>query len=479
MAQSCELLIVGAGPAGLAAATQASGLGVDTVLIDEQPTPGGQIYRSITTTPLKDPNILGADYWYGYGLIEKFLSSGTKYLANATVWGVTRLTGEADEGFEVHYSTGHGGQAHAMTARRILLATGAQERPFPIPGWTLPGVVTAGAAQILLKTSGIAPGEGAVLAGCGPLLYLLAWQYLNAGVKVDRLLETTPPGRWIRALPHVPGFLLSPYLAKGLKLMRAVRSAIPIERHVLALQAVGRNRLESVSFRTKGRLHQVPASHLMLHQGVVPNVNLSRALGLDHVWNDRLACWEPRVDVWGETSSPGIAMAGDGAGIGGARAAEQQGRLAALQVAATLGRIDNMQRDRLAREPRQILARAMRGRAFFDELYQPPESYRRPSDDTIVCRCEEISARQVRETVRLGCMGPNQMKAFLRCGMGPCQGRMCGLTVSELIAEERGMSPAEVGYYRIRFPIKPVTLGHVASLSQTDASRHAVVRIRS
>jgi bacterioferritin-associated ferredoxin len=216
----------------------------------------------------------------------------------------------------------------------------------------------------------------------------------------------------------------------------------------------------------------------MLHQGVVPNVNLSRAVGAEHRWNDALDCWEPQVDEWGLTTVDGIGMAGDGAGIAGALAAEHRGRLAALQAAHLLGRIDAAKRDSQAVAPRQALARAVRGREFFDALYKAPDAFRRPTGDTIVCRCEEVTAAQVRETVKLGCSGPNQMKAFLRCGMGPCQGRFCGLTVAEIIAEERGVPTQEVGYYRLRFPTKPLTLGELASLPQTDDSRQAVVRLK-
>jgi bacterioferritin-associated ferredoxin len=117
-----------------------------------------------------------------------------------------------------------------------------------------------------------------------------------------------------------------------------------------------------------------------------------------------------------------------------------------------------------------------RGRLFLDRLYRPSDHFRQPADDTIVCRCEEVSARQVLDAAALGCTGPNQMKAFLRCGMGPCQGRLCGLTVTELIAKARGVSPAEVGHYRLRPPVKPVTLGELASLPRDDAAVQAVVR---
>jgi bacterioferritin-associated ferredoxin len=324
----------------------------------------------------------------------------------------------------------------------------------------------------------VVPADRTVLAGSGPLLYLVAWQYLNAGVKIDALLETTPPGRMGQALPKVWGFLRSPYLGKGLKLLRAVKAAVPITRGVTALEALGNGKLESVRYTAGGVTKTLPAAQLMLHQGVVPNVNLSRAVGAEHRWNDALDCWEPQVDEWGLTTVDGIGMAGDGAGIAGALAAEHRGRLAALQAAHLLGRIDARKRDSEAVAPRDALARAVRGREFFDALYKAPDAFRRPTGDTIVCRCEEVTAAQVRETVKLGCTGPNQMKAFLRCGMGPCQGRFCGLTVAEIIAEERGVPTQEVGYYRLRFPTKPLTLGELASLPQTDDSRQAVVRLK-
>ena len=123
------------------------------------------------------------------------------------------------------------------------------------------------------------------------------------------------------------------------------------------------------------------------------------------------------------------------------------------------------------------IERYARGRRFLDLRYQPAQQFRIPAGDTIVCRCEEVSAVQVMETVRLGCPGPNQMKAFLRCGMGPCQGRLCGLTVTEMIASGRGVGPQAVGYYRVRPPVKPITVAELASLPKSTADVNAVVRI--
>jgi NADPH-dependent 2,4-dienoyl-CoA reductase/sulfur reductase-like enzyme len=392
------------------------------------------------------------------------------------VWAIEPLRAR-ERGHQVAYSLGR--TSGLLRARHILLATGAQERPFPIPGWTLPGVLTAGAAQILLKSAAVAPSGRTILAGCGPLLYLLAWQYLNAGVKVDALLDTTPQRQMAQALPYAWDFLRSAYFGKGLKLLRAVQRSIPIIRGVTRIEAQGTGKLERVTFASKAKEHSLAADQLLLHQGVVPNVNLSQAVGVPNRWNELCACWEPAVDVWGATALANLSIAGDGAGIGGARAAEHRGRLAALHAASVLGRIEQTERDRSAAKYREELQRALRGRRFFDTLYQAPDVFRRPSGDTIVCRCEEVTAEQVRQTARLGCQGPNQMKAFLRCGMGPCQGRFCSLTVTELIAAESGRAPAEVGHYRLRYPTKPITVGELASLPQTDASRRAVIRFTS
>ncbi|MGO8869649.1 MAG: NAD(P)/FAD-dependent oxidoreductase [Alphaproteobacteria bacterium] len=463
-----ELVVIGAGPAGLAAAALASRLGILTVLFDEQPGPGGQIYRAISETPLRERAVLGEDYWHGSALVEAFRNSGAHYVPGASVWSVSRAR-------EIGVSVG--GVARLLQARHVILATGALERPFPIPGWTLPGVMTVGAAQILLKSSALAASGEVVLAGSGPLLWLLAAQYVRAGVAISAILDTTPRGNLQAALPHLPAFLASAYFRKGLRLMSEVKRRLRIVRNVATLAARGEGKLEAVAYRAAdGVERQLAADTLLLHQGVVANVNLANATGCAHAWDTRQLAFKPAVDEWGMSSVEGVAIAGDGAGIAGAEAAEHRGRLAALDAAERLGRIDRARRDRDAAPHRTLLGRAERGRAFLDALYRPAKAFRIPQDDVIVCRCEEVTARQVRESIELGCTGPNQMKAFLRCGMGPCQGRLCGLTVTELIAEARGVAPGEVGYYRLRPPIKPITLEELAGLPKSAAAVAAVER---
>jgi NADPH-dependent 2,4-dienoyl-CoA reductase/sulfur reductase-like enzyme len=477
LAERYDLVVVGAGPAGLSAAARAAELGIDVLLVDENPAPGGQIYRAVTTTPVADRAVLGADYWRGAEIVARFERSQASYAARCTLWSIgPDETAAEDEAFEIGLSLD--GCARLIGARQLILATGAQERPFPIPGWTLPGVMTAGAAQIALKSAAIVPTGRTVIAGCGPLLYLLAGQLAAAGADIVAVLDTTPRANWLKAAAALPDFLRSPYLAKGLKLMAEARRRLRFIGGVTGLAAEGTDRLASIRFERGGVAESIACETLLLHQGVIPSVNLANAAGCAHDFDETQHCWAPRLDAWFASSMPGIAIAGDGAGIGGAESAALRGEVAALGAAARLGRIELAERDRQAAPALAELARALRGRRFLDLLYKPaPQFLAPPQDETIVCRCEEVTAGQIRDTAtRLGVTGPNQMKAFLRCGMGPCQGRLCGPTVVELIAEANGTTPAEVGYYRLRPPVKPVTLAELAALPQSEAAVKAVVR---
>lgn len=451
--EDVDVVVIGAGPAGMSAAIAATEAGARVVLLDEQASPGGQIYRAITEADAARLELLGPDYAAGRALADAFAASGARHESGVAVWEVTR---------ERRVNALQNGRVRSWQAQRIVLATGAMERPVPIEGWTLPNVMTAGAAQILLKAARVVPAGGLVLAGCGPLLYLLGWQYLRAGVKIRAIVDTTDRADHRRALAHAAGALRGwRVLAKGVKLMTALRRAgVPFHTGATGLAIEGTEKAEAVRFSAGGRVHRIDADLVLLHQGVVPNTQFSWSLRAAHRWDDAQLCWIPQSDAWGELDVPGLFIAGDGAGIGGAQAAALQGRLAGLQAAQQLGCIDAAERDRRAAPVRAALATQLAVRPFLDALYRP--KLRVPADGVIVCRCEEVTAGQLRSHVALGCTGPNQAKSFGRCGMGPCQGRLCGLTVTEVIAQARGVSPAEVGYYRIRPPIKPITLGELA-----------------
>ncbi|WP_186418636.1 FAD-dependent oxidoreductase, partial [Bosea sp. CS1GBMeth4] len=346
LAERYDLVVVGAGPAGLSAAARAAELGLDVLLVDENPAPGGQIYRCVTTTPVADRTVLGAEYWRGADIVARFEGSQAAYAARCTLWSIGPDEAmPAGEAFELGLSLD--GRARLIGARQLILATGAQERPFPIAGWTLPGVMTAGAAQIALKSAAIVPAGRTVIAGCGPLLYLLAGQLAAAGAEIVAVLDTTPRRNWLKAAPALPDFLGSPYLLKGLKLIAKVRRSLRVVGGVTGIAAEGAGRIASVRFERGERAGTIACDTLLLHQGVIPSVNLANAAGCAHDFDEAQHAFVPRVDEWLASSVPGIAIAGDGAGIGGAESAALRGEIAALGAAGRLGRIDGGARDRL------------------------------------------------------------------------------------------------------------------------------------
>lgn len=453
-----DLAVVGAGPAGMSAAIVARARGLKVLVLDSQRAVGGQIYRAITRTDARRLDILGPEYAHGQTIAQAFAASGADYWPGAVVWQITR---ERTLHVLVDDAT------RTLRARRIVLATGAMERPFPVPGWTLPGVMTAGAAQILLKESGIAPAQPVVVAGCGPLLYLLSWQYLRAGIPIRAILDTTASRAYVRAARHLAGALTGwRDLSKGIGMLRALKSAhVPFYDGVTDLAIEGEDSVTGVGFRRGGRTFRIETPLVLLHQGVVPDTQMTWSLRAGHAWDEEQLCWKPVRDAWGELDVPGIYMAGDGAGIGGAKVAALQGRIAGVAVSASLGACSAAERDGLAAPWRADMQRHERIRPFLDALYRPLDENRIPRDDVTICRCEEVTAGMIRANVALGCTGPNQVKSFSRCGMGPCQGRECGLTVTEVIARARGVSPAETGYYRVRAPIRPITLAQLAEVS--------------
>jgi NADPH-dependent 2,4-dienoyl-CoA reductase/sulfur reductase-like enzyme len=335
MTEPADLIVIGAGPAGLAAASLASKHNLSVLLLDEQAAPGGQIYRNIEhniTHESETCAILGAEYAYGAALAETCRASDVTYTPGATVWRI-------DPDGSVAYSVN--GAAHTAKGRRIILATGALERPVPIPGWTLPGVMTAGAAQTLLKASAMLPSGRVVVAGTGPLAMLVTLQLIDAGADIAALLETTRKRDYFSNAMLLPGAMAGQdYLRRGMAMRRAIRaSGVPIYGGVTELEARGDGQVSSVRGRSGGERLTFEIDTLLVHDGVVPNIQATRQVGCELEWYEPQRYWRPVRDSWGTTSIDTITVAGDGAGISGARAAEYLGQLAALDAACRLDKI--------------------------------------------------------------------------------------------------------------------------------------------
>ncbi|MGW2619173.1 FAD-dependent oxidoreductase [Streptomyces sp. NPDC001500] len=453
------LAVVGAGPAGLAAALAAASRGVRVVLIDSAPAVGGQFYRQPAQGlgaggPQVLPHQRRAWDRLRAGLDAHLAAGRVTHLSERHVWCVEAESG----GFVVHALLGpEQEESMAVRADAVVLATGGYEKVLPFPGWTLPGVVTAGGAQALSKGGLSLPGRTAVVAGSGPLLLPVATGLAAAGARVVALVETAAPSAFAR---QAPTWAATPVkLAEGAAYAgRLLRGRTSVMTHHAVVEAHGGERLEAVTVAASGADgRQAPGSErrlvcdmLAVGHGLMPHTDLAEGLGC------RLDGVGVRVDDEQRTDVPGVWAAGETTGIGGADLSLAEGRLAGRSAAARLAGT--------APDPRGW-ARAARSRArlrrFFAVLEgaygDPPARWpEQVTDDTVVCRCEEVTAGAVREAVgTLGAGDLRTVKLLTRAGMGWCQGRMCEPGVAGVSG--CALTPAR------RLPARPVPLGVLAA----------------
>ena len=452
-----KVAVIGAGPAGISASLALIAKSVQVTMLDEQPSSGGQIYRNLGNMSADQAQSLGSDYITGKLLLKQLEQAIDKKIltriSRTSVWSVT-------EEKEVSWSID--GRSYCQKFDAIILATGSIERAMPIDGWTNPGVITVGAAQILIKTARYSP-PSSVLVGSGPLFYLVACQMLEMGNPPKALLETQNNFDLLKAFIQLrPNLTSLLYLVKGLVMLAKLKFfGVKRIKAVRDVRIKSKGNAHIIEFSKAGTKSQIEAETVLLHAGVHPNIQITQALGLKHDWSQENQCFEPRTDKFGRTSLKNIFVAGDGIKILGADAAKISGKCAALALLADNGFL----------KAKSDLSRTYRShqkyvqiRKFLDVLYAPKDWYSCPKNNIVICRCEEVTAGKIREAVKIGCLGPNQLKAYSRCGMGNCQGRYCGNIVVNLISEMVGQTPEETGYFRIRSPIKPVSLAEVANL---------------
>lgn len=455
-----DAIVIGAGPAGLACGAELADRGLSVAVLDEQASPGGQIYRNITKASARQHSILGVDYTAGLDVVQAFQKASLDYLPQARVW-------QAEPTGDVFLS--HKGCSEKLSADYLVLSTGAMERPVPFPGWTLPGVMTCGGMSNLFKDSSLSPKEPVVLAGSGPLLWLVAEHLFALNAPVTAILDTTPLTQILPALKHLPKALKRfDYMMRGVKMiadvhLTAIKAKVPIHRNVKNLRAEGEDRLQRVKATCGDKELVFEATTLLVNEGIIPNTSLLRQIGCKHTWDPVQRYWYPEVAEDGRTNLPAVFVAGDGNFVHGAKSAELKGRLTALTIALEMHRLSTTEYEEQAAPVRKELEKELLPRPFIDALYAPRENLYTMSDNTIICRCEGVTAGRIRDLVEEGYTDHNEIKAIIRCGMGPCQGRMCGPAVLELIVKTAGIQPEKARQHRLRPPIKPVSLQELAN----------------
>lgn len=439
------VVIVGAGPAGISAARTLLDHGIKPCLIDESLLGGGQIYRRQPAGFQRS-----AKQVYGFDARKADAVHRTMdELAGLIDYRPETLVWNAEDG---RLDTLKSGRAESLEYSRIIVATGATDRILPVSGWTLPGVYSLGAAQIALKYQGCAIGERVAFCGSGPLLYLVAYQYAKAGAKVVAVLDSAPFRAQCRALPALLGQPAT--LAKGLY-YRAWLSAhgVPVHQGVTLQQIEGEQRVSGIRWdRQDLACDAVAFAHALRSE-----TQLADLLGCEFEWNALNRAWLPRRDNAGRSSLAGVYLAGDGAGIMGADAAQMAGERAALAVLEDAGVAIDHRRPAVLE---QQLTGIQRFRQGLETAFPFPEDWAAQApDELIVCRCEEVSVGDVRAVVDEGHWEINRVKAHCRVGMGRCQGRMCGLAAAEIVAERSGRGIEHVGRLRGQAPIKPLPFG--------------------
>jgi hydrogen cyanide synthase HcnB len=459
---SVQPVIVGAGPAGVRAAQALVAHGLRPVVVDEAPRWGGQIYRQPPEGFTRPKQAL-----YGFeagradalhGAMAAILDK-VDYRPDTLVWSA--------EGGKLDLL--RNGAMSTLAYSHLIVATGATDRVLPFPGWTLPGVYTLGAAQVALKFQGCAIGSRVVFAGTGPLLYLIAYQYAKAGAKVAAVLDTA---NFAGKVAAVPAMLRRPaLLAKGMYYLGWLRAhGVAVHQGVELAAAEGAERVQAMHWRKAGRDCRIACDAVGFGYALRSETQLADLLGCRFAYNELQRGALPERDAAGRSSVAGVYLAGDGAGIMGADAAEWAGERAALALLSDTGQhIDPL---RVA-----VLERRLSGTAEFrqglERAFPFPSGWAAAApDDLVVCRCEEITAGELRRCVAdTGAREMNRLKALTRVGMGRCQGRTCGVAAAEILAQACNAQPDAVGRLRGQSPIKPLPFSAMAPPTAAPALR--------
>jgi NADPH-dependent 2,4-dienoyl-CoA reductase/sulfur reductase-like enzyme len=462
-----HIVIVGSGIGGLSAARTLAGCGLDILMIDECIMSGGQLLRKTEKLIAAkfDPDVTKKK---GFSLIQIVENSDQHIdrINQAQVLGI--FEGKT---LLVHTGTSKGSknseQIVEIRAEFIILATGARERYLPFKGWTLPGVMSLGSAQILIKSHGILPAQMALVAGSSPLMMVLASELLKNGGTIAAMLNENPFSKNLKFFPLIRHHW--PKLVEG-----AVYSAQLMWNRVLmvnrtrVLEARGKNQFESlIAARTTADGHIIAgteqeyrAGALTIGHGFVPNIELAVQAGCDTEYLQAGGGWIVTVDKNLETTLDSVYAVGEITGVAGGKKSIVQGEIAAISILKKMGKLPREAEDSKRMEPLYSRNRQqMEYAAFLNNLCQVPlAAYQQIPDETLICRCENISMGEIKKAITLGFTTSGGIKKATRCGMGMCQGRICGAVITDIIMALTQKKPEEIGSSRLRAPVKNVAI---------------------
>jgi len=453
---SPRVIVVGAGPAGTRCAETLVKAGIRPTVIDEGRRNGGQIYRRQPENFTRSYDTLyGSEAARAESVHRSFdaLREHIDYMPETLIWNIA----------DSQVFTVSGTRQQALPFDALVLCTGATDRLMPLKGWNLAGTFSLGGSQVALKSQACAIGRQVVFMGTGALLYLVAAQYVKAGAGVAAVLDTSP---WHARVMASPKLLTQPsVLWKGIALMaELLRAGVPLHTGIEPLEIDGTPDagVSALSFKDRrGRTRTIECDAVAMGYHLRPETQLADLARCEFYFDQPTRQWLPCIDSDGRSTVPGVYLAGDGTRVLGANAAEVSGRLAALAVLQDLGQAtDEPTHSKTIKSLRDELASLQRFARGLNQAFPwPAQQAARLTDDTIVCRCEAVSAGELRHVVPAnGADESNRAKAFSRVGMGRCQGRYCGNAAAEIIAHAARLPVEQVGRLRGQAPVKPLPI---------------------
>jgi len=446
-----DVIIIGAGPSGVKSALTCSKKGLKVLIIDSNGNSGGQIYRAPPKSYIKKSKKTLEENLIQIKFSEDLKRNNIDTAYNHTVWQVS-------PGFKIDAFNENG--TIQWNTKNLIVATGTYEKIIPFDGWTTPGVIGLAASTILLKAHQTIPGNKIVLAGNGPLLISVAYYILKFGGKVDAIVDTSSKFEWIKS---IIALIFNPKnFIQGISwILKIIFSRVPIYSNSLINKVFKIENGISVEIQNikNKQIKKLTTEVLAVGHGLTPSTDISRLLKINHTYNDLKGGWIPRLDKYFRSSMQGLYITGDGAGISGAIPAEDKGELAAYALLKDQNIIIEKE---FTNKTSRIIKRLNRYEIFAKGIaklnFTPKDLINNISENTILCRCEDITKRDIINAVNNGAKNLNQIKSWTRFGMGPCQGRTCQYSVAKVASEELKCNVKDLGYLTGRTPLRPFPL---------------------